>query len=180
MRHSLRIRQPSQPASLPACPANLPRAVQPGQFYRTHHDQNTDPHSLAGVRLFTFFIYLHTPEAGGQTYFPNLNISVEPRRGSALLWPNVRDDNLHTSDMRTEHEAKPPTLGRKFSANLWLHMYDFRGPNVHGCDLGKRYRSSPPANWADEDWWEPKPGDAAERHVGETQENDSLDAQREL
>ena len=43
--------------------------------------------------------------------------------------------------VRTEHEAKPPTLGRKFSANLWLHMYDFRGPNVHGCDMGKRVRS---------------------------------------
>ena len=114
---------------------------EPGQFYKVHHDQNTDPLSLAGVRLFTFFIYLHTPEAGGQTYFPTLNITVEPRRGSALLWPNVRDDDLHAADMRTEHEAKPPTAGRKYSSNLWLHMYDFRGPNVHGCNMGHRVRT---------------------------------------
>lgn len=49
---------------------------EPGQFYRAHHDQNTHPDSLAGVRLFTFFIYLQAPESGGQTYFPRLNITV--------------------------------------------------------------------------------------------------------
>ena len=111
---------------------------------KTHHDQNSDAKSLAGVRLFTFFIYLHTPESGGQTFFPSLNISIEPKRGAALLWPNVKDSNLHAADMRTEHEAKPPLAGQKFSANLWLHQYDFRGPNVRGCDLGKRLRTQPP------------------------------------
>ena len=116
---------------------------EPGQFYKTHHDQNTDPQSLAGVRLFTFFIYLQTPDAGGQTYFPTLNISIEPKRGAALMWPNVRDEDLHLSDMRTEHEAKPPSQGLKFSANLWLHQYDFRGPNMHGCDMAKRVQRKP-------------------------------------
>ena len=38
---------------------------EPGQFYRTHHDQNTHADSLSGVRLFTFFIYLHAPDGGG-------------------------------------------------------------------------------------------------------------------
>ena len=52
---------------------------QPGQFYRTHHDQNTDPDSLAGVRLFTFFIYLHTPDEGGETHFPKLGIKIRPK-----------------------------------------------------------------------------------------------------
>eukprot|EP00962_Isochrysis_galbana_P010985 scaffold3078_cov90-Isochrysis_galbana.AAC.1 len=23
----------------------------------------------------------------------------------------------------------------KFASNLWLHQFDFRGPNTHGCDL---------------------------------------------
>ena len=45
-----------------------------GQFYKTHHDQNTHPDSLSGVRLFTFFIYLRTPDGGGYTRFPGLNI----------------------------------------------------------------------------------------------------------
>ena len=115
---------------------------EPGQFYKVHHDQNTDPDSLSGVRLFTFFIYLHTPEGGGHTYFPTPNITINPKKGSALLWPNVYDNDVRQSDMRTEHEAKPPTAGRKFSANLWLHQYDFRGPNVQGCDMGKRVTHS--------------------------------------
>lgn len=111
---------------------------EPGQFYKTHHDQNTDPDSLSGVRLFTFFIYLHTPEGGGQTFFPHPNVTIQPKKGSALLWPNVRDADVRIADMRTEHEAKPPTAGLKFSANLWLHQYDFRSPNVRGCDMGRR------------------------------------------
>ena len=115
-----------------------------GQFYRTHHDQNTDPDSLAGARLFTFFIYLHTTDGGGHTHFPRLNLTIAPIKGSALLWPNVKDEDLRATDMRTEHEAQPPTEGLKLSANLWLHNYDFRGPNVHGCDMGKRVRKRVP------------------------------------
>ena len=111
---------------------------QPGQFYKTHHDQNTDPDSLAGVRLATFFIYLQSPESGGETFFPSLNITIPPRSGSALLWPNVRDDDVRTADMRTEHEAIAPTAGVKMSSNLWLHQYDFRSPNMAGCEMGKR------------------------------------------
>ena len=30
--------------------------------------------------------------------------------------------------------APGPRL-RRYSANLWLHQHDFRGPNTHGCDL---------------------------------------------
>ena len=52
----------------------------------------------------------------------------------------MRDDNLQVADMRTEHEALPPLEGLKYSANLWLHQYDFRGPNTHGCDLGQRVK----------------------------------------
>jgi hypothetical protein len=29
---------------------------EPGQFYKTHHDQNAGADSVMGVRLFTFFI----------------------------------------------------------------------------------------------------------------------------
>ena len=58
------------------------------------------------------------------------------------MWPNVYDHDVRRSDMRTEHEAMPPLKGRKFSANLWLHQYDFRGPNVHGCDMGTRVRTA--------------------------------------
>ena len=108
---------------------------EPGQFYRVHHDQNSGPTSVMGVRLFTFFIYLKTPDGGGGTHFPRLNITIQPKRGSALLWPNVLDDDLSREDERTMHEALPPLAGLKYSSNLWLHQYDFRTPNMHGCDM---------------------------------------------
>ena len=62
---------------------------------------------------------------------------MQPKKGRALWWPNVRDDDVRVADMRTDHEAMPPHEGQKYSANLWLHQHDFRGPNTHGCDLGK-------------------------------------------
>lgn len=111
---------------------------EPGQFYKVHHDQNALADSVTGVRLFTFFIYLQSPELGGGTHFPSLNLTIEPKKGSALLWPNVMDNDLRMSDSRTMHEALPPMAGVKFSANLWLHQYDFRGPNTHGCDMKSR------------------------------------------
>jgi len=109
-----------------------------GQFYKTHHDQNSGANSLIGVRLMTFFMYLKEPHVGGGTNFPRLNITINPRKGSALLWPNVMDHDLSRADMRTEHQALPPIKGMKFSANLWLHQYDFRGPNTHGCDVRRQ------------------------------------------
>jgi len=108
-----------------------------GQFYKSHHDQNTPSGSLSGVRLYTFFMYLRSPQEGGQTRFPQLNISITPKRGSALLWANVKNSDLTRSDGRTQHEAVPPSKGIKFGANLWLHNYDFRTPNRNGCDMGK-------------------------------------------
>lgn len=125
---------------------------EPGQFYRQHHDQNAAANSLMGVRLFTFFIYLRAPEGGGGTRFPKLNITIEPVAGSALLWPNVKNGDLGASDMRTDHEALPPLAGLKYAANLWLHQFDFRGPNTHGCDLrvtiNPAERAPPlPPNW---------------------------------
>ena len=61
-----------------------------GQFYHEHHDQNAPKNSAWGPRLYTFFMYLNDVEAGGETRFTRLNISVTPRKGSAILWPSVR------------------------------------------------------------------------------------------
>ena len=93
-----------------------------GQFYRTHHDQNSPMTSAWGPRMYTFFMYLNEENDGGETHFPQLNISVRPRRGRALLWPSVLDRDPNERDDRTEHEAVTVTKGTKFAANYWLHM----------------------------------------------------------
>ena len=98
----------------------------PGQFYREHHDQNAPRNSAWGPRLYTFFIYLSDVEAGGETRFTRLNISVTPRKGSAILWPSVLSEDPFVTDERTFHEAVTVDKGIKFSANFWIHMYEFQ------------------------------------------------------
>lgn len=107
---------------------------EPGQFYRVHHDNGADDFLLpSGPRILTFFLYLSDVEEGGETNFPILNISVRPKRGRAVLWPSVLDENPHATDRRTFHEAKPVIKGIKYAANAWIHLYNFKVPNLWGC-----------------------------------------------
>ena len=94
-----------------------------GQFYKTHHDQNSPTTSAWGPRMYTFFMYLNDAPGGGETHFPQLNISIKPKRGRALLWPSVLDADPNERDFRTEHEAVTVTEGRKCAATYWLHSH---------------------------------------------------------
>jgi len=105
-----------------------------GQKYTVHHDYGIEDIKLpCGPRILTFFLYLSDVEEGGHTAFPSLNISVQPRRGSALLWPSTLDSNPELQDIRTMHEAKPVIKGSKYAANSWIHLYEYAKPNVWGC-----------------------------------------------
>mmetsp|Transcript_31478 Transcript_31478/g.82234 ORF Transcript_31478/g.82234 Transcript_31478/m.82234 type:complete len:297 (-) Transcript_31478:224-1114(-) len=104
-----------------------------GQFYKVHHDQNSPTTSAWGPRMYTFFMYLNDAPEGGETHFPQLNISVKPKRGRALLWPSVLNSDPNERDFRTEHEAIAVRSGQKFAANYWLHMWDFQYANDKGC-----------------------------------------------
>jgi len=106
-----------------------------GQFYRTHHDYI--PHQKdrqCGPRILTFFMYLSDVEQGGGTNFPQLDISVEPKRGRALLWPSVYDSDPMKMDSRYYHQALPVEAGTKFAFNGWIHMYDYITPQSKGCN----------------------------------------------
>jgi hypothetical protein len=61
-------------------------------------------------------------EEGGETNFPRIDIAVKPKKGRAVLWPSVMDDNLLQQDARTHHEAKPVIKGMKLAANAWIHL----------------------------------------------------------
>ena len=86
-----------------------------------------------GVRILTVYLYLNDVEAGGGTNFDKLNITVMPKRGRALLWPSVRNDDPNNKDGRTTHQALPTKKGIKYGANAWFHMHDFKTPNRIGC-----------------------------------------------
>ena len=105
-------------------------------FYRRHHDYiNADKHKNQGVRILTMFIYLNDVDQGGFTsfYMNHTGLSVQPKKGRAILWPNVLESDPHNADTRTEHEAHPVLKGEKYGANFWIHQYDFKTPHYKGC-----------------------------------------------
>lgn len=108
----------------------------PGQFYRGHHDFIHSPPAIEeaiGPRIITFFLYLSNVTNGGETYFNNLNITVTPSKGKALIWANTLSNNPNIKDIRTFHEAKDVIEGIKYGANIWIHQKDFRSANHWAC-----------------------------------------------
>lgn len=113
---------------------------QPSQYYRTHHDMSASDNKLAcGPRIYTFFLYLSDVEEGGETDFPQLrdadgnSLKIKPKKGSALWWPSVLNENPTRQDHRTRHAALPVVKGTKFAANAWGHLFDYSTPNHWGC-----------------------------------------------
>ena len=102
---------------------------QVGQEYRPHYDQfdltnpgSTSHISRGGQRIATLLIYLNTPEAGGETVFPNANVSVSAIQGNVLLfrYPNPADTPL------TLHGGNPVIKGEKWVATKWMRVGEFK------------------------------------------------------
>jgi prolyl 4-hydroxylase len=45
----------------------------------------------------------------------------------------VLDSDPTRQDPRTHHQALPVTKGTKFAANAWIHLFDYKMPNLWGC-----------------------------------------------
>lgn len=103
------------------------------QFYRSHHDSSVTDDTPAGHRILTFFLYLTDVEEGGETHFNKLGLSIKPKKGRALVWPSVLDENPELWDSRMYHEAKDVIKGEKRAANHWIHLNDYITPNDWGC-----------------------------------------------
>ena len=105
-----------------------------GQRYGVHHDFGGQDRGLAcGPRILTFFLYLSDVEEGGETAFPSLGLSVQPKKGKALLWPSTLDSDPSRQEPTTIHEARPVIKGVKYAANSWIHLYNYEVPNLWGC-----------------------------------------------
>ena len=105
-----------------------------GQFYRAHHDYiEADKNRQPGPRILTAFLYLNDVPAGGGTNFPDLDLTVMPKRGRILLWPSVLDINPSEKNFSTTHQALDVEDGLKFGANAWIHLRDFKTPYGIDC-----------------------------------------------
>lgn len=94
---------------------------EPGQYFKPHTDYFEGDtyinHCLgSGNRIHTLMIYLNSPEEGGETNFPNLEISYKPKRGKAISWPNMVDGQV-IPDML--HEGSEVKKGKKYIITSW-------------------------------------------------------------
>ncbi len=71
-----------------------------------------------GQRIITFIIYLNDDYSGGQTEFPELNISHNGSRGEGIFFVNAFQDG--SSDLRTLHAGRPPENGEKWIATQFI------------------------------------------------------------
>lgn len=102
-----------------------------GEEYREHYDF-IDPDSgearyqlsRLGQRELTVFAYLSSPEGGGQTHFPRLEVTVEPEQGQAVCFRNMLEDGQ--PDLDSLHASLPVTNGEKWLATLWLREKPFQ------------------------------------------------------
>ena len=96
-----------------------------GGEYKTHFDYFApgDPgsaHHVArgGQRVSTLVIYLNDVEESGETIFPQIGLSVVPKKGSAVYFEYC--NTAGQVDALTLHGGTPVVAGEKWIATKWM------------------------------------------------------------
>jgi hypothetical protein len=95
------------------------KQYEPNSDYSdTRYNENDDLLKLKGHRVLTVILYLNDVPCGGHSLFPLLNISITPKKGSALLFPSVsRTNELF---INSYHSELPVLNGTKWIATMWF------------------------------------------------------------
>jgi prolyl 4-hydroxylase len=96
---------------------------QPGEQYQPHYDYFTSE-AVANNRISTLVMYLNDVEEGGETHFPSLQLSVAPKKGSAVYFEYFYTDNRLNE--LTLHAGTPVVTGEKWVATQWMRRQRFR------------------------------------------------------
>ena len=100
-----------------------------GQKYNPHYDffsPDTPDVIQRGNRTKTILVYLNDlPEdAGGSTFFPKLNLRIQPKSLDAIYFENMNNNN--ELDYNTLHAGEPLlTNVTKYAINIWAREKDF-------------------------------------------------------
>lgn len=71
-----------------------------------------------GARIATVLLYLQSPEIGGETQFPDVNITISPKSGDALLfWTYDADNEWNKYSL---HAGLPVKKGQKLVLTKWI------------------------------------------------------------
>jgi prolyl 4-hydroxylase len=98
-----------------------------GGEYKPHFDYFPpgDPGSAVhlakgGQRVSTMVIYLNDVEEAGETTFPDVGLSVTPRKGAAVYFEYCNSQNQ--VDPLTLHAGSPVLAGEKWIATKWMRQ----------------------------------------------------------
>lgn len=92
-------------------------SYEPGDEYKPHHD------ALPGAdnqRQATAIVYLNDEYEGGETVFPELELTLRARPGDMLLFANLNAAGKR--DERTLHAGLPVASGHKWIATRWIRQ----------------------------------------------------------
>lgn len=98
-------------------------------FYKAHFDVDTSHRKLNNKnnnlqRRFSIIIYLNEDYEGGETNFPNLNITIKPKLLRVLVFENcIRNSNF--PNPLSLHEGKEVIKGTKFIINTWSYESNY-------------------------------------------------------
>jgi len=100
----------------------------PGAQYRVHPDYfPVDTESggrlieNGGQRIKTIICYLNQVSGGGETEFPDLNITIRPEPGSVLYFENA--DDAGRPFLNSRHAGLPVDAGIKWISTLWIRQF---------------------------------------------------------
>ena len=101
-----------------------------GQQFRHHYDYFTTDQPYwqqerrrGGQRSWTAMVFLNEPDAGGETDFPELGLSVKPQRGALLAWNNMTREG--TPNPATLHAGLPVLEGEKYIVTQWYRQEEW-------------------------------------------------------
>ena len=99
-----------------------------GDQYRPHRDyfapSVTRIESGGGQRQATVCAYLNEVADGGGTVFLDVDVSVQPKRGRAVMFRNLHPDG--SPDPHSVHAGLPVLAGEKWLASCWIRAHAAR------------------------------------------------------
>lgn len=96
----------------------------PGQQYKAHYDYFSANSKVTNNRISTLVMYLNDVEEGGETFFPQLNFSVTPKKGMAVYFEYFYNDQ--SLNELTLHGGAPVITGEKWVATQWMRKQRVR------------------------------------------------------